>query len=49
MLKFKGMRSPINMILVCIRWYEAYPPSYRHLEEMIEERGMSVDHSCIDR
>ncbi|MEC5218988.1 putative transposase [Actimicrobium sp. GrIS 1.19] len=27
----------------------AYPLSYRHLEEMMEERGVSVDHSSINR
>jgi putative transposase len=42
-------RFPINVILVCIRWYAAYPLSYRHLEEMMEERGVSVDHSSINR
>ena len=45
MLNFKGMRFPIDVILVCIRWYVAYPLSYRHLEEMMEERGVLVDHS----
>jgi putative transposase len=49
MLNFKGMRFPIEMNLVCIRWYVAYPLSYRHLEEMMEERGVSVDHSSINR
>ena len=49
MLNFKGMRFPIDVILVCIRWYVAYPLSYRHLEEMMEERGVSVDHSSINR
>jgi transposase-like protein len=34
------MRFPIDVILVCIRWYAAYPLSYRHLEEMMEERGV---------
>ena len=29
MLNFKGMRFPIDVILVCIRWYVAYPLSYR--------------------
>ena len=48
MLSFKGMRFPIDVILVC-RWYVAYPLSYRHLEEMMEERGVSVDHSSINR
>src|SRR5471032_3289176 len=49
MLNFKGMRFPIDVILVCIRWYAAYPLSYRHLEEMMEERGVSIDHSSINR
>ena len=49
MLVTKGMRFPIDIILVCIRWYATYPLSYRHLEEMMEERGVFVDHSSINR
>ena len=49
MVNFKGMRFPIDVILVCIRWYAACPLSYRHLEEMMQERGVSVDHSSINR
>jgi putative transposase len=49
MLNTKGMRFPIDVILVCIRWYAAYPLSYRHLEEMMQERGVFVDHSSINR
>ena len=41
MLSFKRMRFTIDVILVCIRWYVAYPLSYRHLEEMMEERVLS--------
>jgi len=29
--------------------YLAYPLSYRNLEEMMEERGIEVDHSSIYR
>ena len=39
-LTTQGMRFRIDVILVCIRWYAAYPLSYHHLEEMMEERGM---------
>ena len=49
MLAAKGMRFPIDVILVCIRSYPAYPLSYRHLEEMMEKRGVFVDHFSIDR
>jgi transposase-like protein len=32
-----------------VRWYVAYPLSYRHLEELMEERDVSVDHSTLHR
>lgn len=49
MLDIKRMRFPLDIILVCIRRYAAYPLSYRHLEEMMQERGAFVDHSSINR
>ena len=49
MLDVKRMRFPLDIILVCMRWYAAYPLSYRHLEEMMQERGVGVDHSSINR
>lgn len=49
MLRMKGMRFPKEIILVCIRWYAAYALSYRNLEEMMEECGVSVDHSTVNR
>ena len=49
MLKLKGMRFPKEIILLCIRWYAAYPLSYRNLEEMMQERGVYVDHSSVSR
>jgi hypothetical protein len=30
-------------MLTCVRWYVAYPLSLRHLDEMMAERGISVD------
>jgi putative transposase len=32
-----------------VRWYVAYPISYRQLEEMMRERGVEVDHSTLNR
>ena len=49
MLNTKGVRFPVDVNLVCIRWYAAYPLSYRHLEEIMKERGVVVDHSSINR
>jgi transposase-like protein len=48
-MNMKRMRFPLDIILVCIRWYAAYPLSLRHIEEMMEERGVRVDHSTISR
>ncbi len=36
-------------MLTCVRWYVAYPLSLRHLEELMAERGNSVDHSTVHR
>ena len=49
MINFKGHRVEKTIILTCVRWYLAYPLSYRNLEEMMEERGVPVDHSNIYR
>jgi putative transposase len=49
MLNTKGMRFPIGLIRICVRWYAAYPLSYRPLEQMMQERGVLVDHSSINR
>ena len=34
---------------MCVRWYLRYSLSYRDLEEMMAERGLSVDHTTIYR
>lgn len=49
MLDFKGHRFEKDIILLCIRWYVAYPLSYRNLEEMMAERGVVVDHTSLYR
>ena len=48
-VSFKGAHFPQDIILKCVRWYVAYPLSYRHVEELMEERGVSVDHATIQR
>jgi len=49
MIDFKGHRVEKDVILTCVRWYLAYPLSYRNLEEMMAERGVPIDHSNIYR
>jgi putative transposase len=48
-VSFKGAHFPKDIILMGVRWYVAYPLSYRHIEELMEERGVEVDHSTIQR
>src|SRR5450755_2299173 len=45
----KRLRFPLDIMLLCVRWYIAYPLSLRNLEEMMQERGLFVDHSTIHR
>ncbi|CAB3810867.1 hypothetical protein LMG27177_07544 [Paraburkholderia fynbosensis] len=45
----KRLHYPLYVILTCVRWYVAYPLSFRHLEEMMPERAISVDHSTVHR
>jgi transposase-like protein len=45
----KRLHYPLDVILTCVRSYVAYPLSLRHLEEMMAERGVSVDHSTVHR
>ena len=49
MIEFKGSHFEREVILWGVRWYVAYPISYRQLEEMMEERGVEVDHSTLNR
>jgi putative transposase len=45
----KRLHYPIEVMLVCVRWYAAYPSSLRHVEEMMAERGVVVDHTTVHR
>ena len=42
-------RFPVEIILVCVRWYCKYGISYRDLTEMMQERDVEVDPSTIMR
>jgi putative transposase len=49
MIEFKGSHFEREVILWGVRWYVAYPISYRQLEEMMGERGVEIDHSTLNR
>jgi transposase-like protein len=46
---FKWRHFQSDIILLCVRWYLRYPLSYRNLEEMMLERGLTVDHTTVYR
>src|SRR6202023_2251351 len=46
---FRGRHFEDEIIILCVRWYLRYSLSYRDLEEMMAERGLSLDHSTIWR
>ena len=46
---FKRLHYPVDIIAQCVRWYLAYALSLRNLEEMMAERGITVDHSTLHR
>jgi putative transposase len=45
----KRLHYPLEVILLCVRWYVAYSLSLRNLEEMMAERDIGVDHSTVHR
>ncbi len=46
---FAGFRFPPEVISVAVRWYLRYGLSYRDVEELLAERGITVDDVTIYR
>ena len=46
---FKGRHYSGEIILLAVRWYLRYPLAYQHVAEMLAERGLAVDASCVWR
>src|SRR5215831_6253685 len=46
---FKGRHFPGEVILLSVRWYLRYPLAYDHVAELLAERGVAVDPSCVWR
>ena len=43
----KGRQHPGEVIILCVRWYLRYPLSYEHVAELVAERVVGLDASCI--
>jgi hypothetical protein len=46
---FKWRHFTGELILCAVRWYLRYALSYRDVEELMRERGVSVDHTTVFR
>src|SRR4051794_1814140 len=46
---FKGRQFTAEVILWAVRWYLMFPISYRDLELMLLDRGVTVDHTTLFR
>ena len=46
---FKWRQTEPNFILCAVRWYLRYSLSLRDVEELLEERGLNVDHTTVWR
>ena len=48
-LNFKGRQFTAEVILWAVRWYLMFPISYRDLELMLADRGVTIAHTTIFR
>ncbi|CAO3455067.1 Mobile element protein [Azospirillum largimobile] len=46
---FKGRQFTAEVILWAVRWYLQFPISYRDLERMLADRGVTVEHTTLYR
>jgi len=46
---FKWRQTEPGLILCAVRWYLRYSLSLRDVEELLEERGLNVDHTTVWR
>ncbi len=44
---FKWRQTEPALILCAVRWYLRYSLSLRDVEELLEERGLEVDHTTV--
>lgn len=48
-ISFKGRNYPKAITLQSVSCYVAYALSYRDIEELMQERGIDIDHATIQR
>ena len=45
--RLKGNHFPKCIVLQAVYWYLCYALNYRHIEELMNERGVNVDPSTV--
>ncbi len=48
-MDFSGKQFPKEVIIMVVRWYLAFPLSYRNIEELIKDWNIELDHSSAQR
>ncbi len=48
-IDFKGIHFPKSVVLYAVYFYVRFGVSYRDLEEIMEERGVDIDHATLNR
>jgi transposase-like protein len=46
---FRKRQFAAEIIVTCVRWYLRFSLSLRNVEELMAERGLSVDHTTVWR
>jgi putative transposase len=49
MISFKSKHYPKDVILFAVFLYVCYSVSYHDLDEIMQERGVDVDHATLNR
>jgi putative transposase len=49
MIGLKGLHYPKHIILFAVFFYARYGVSCRDLEDVIQKRGVNVDHATLSR
>ena len=49
MINLKVMHYPKHIILFAVFFYVRYGVSYRDIENIMQERGVNVDHATLNR
>ena len=48
-VRFQGVHVPQEIMRTCVRWYVAYPLRTPHVEALMRERGVPIDHATVNR